>query len=64
MNSSNKRRWIFLAIIWIGYFVWEFFVQRWSAKEQTAVIRVDLILIIPVLTLSTIIVLFKIFKKR
>lgn len=54
----------FPSIIWVGYFVWGYFVQQWSAKEQTAVIRVDLIIIIPVLTLITIIVLYKNFKKR
>ena len=59
-----QRRWIVLVVVWASYLVWEYFVQQWSAKEQTAVIRVDLIIIIPVLTLSTIILLYKIFKKR
>ena len=62
MRKSNKIRLGFLVFIWLCYFFWEFQVETWAASETGAIIRVDLILIIPILTILTIYVLYKLLK--
>lgn len=59
----EKRRWIVLIVAWMSYFVWEYLGQQWSQNEETAVIRVDLIIIIPLLIIISSVVLFKNLKK-
>ncbi len=62
MKVTIKRRLLILITLWIAYFIWEYFVQQWSKSETTAVIRVDLILLIPILFIATIIVFYKNYK--
>ena len=45
------------------YLVWEGFVQYWAKDETTAVIRVDLILIYPVLLVLVFISVWQYFSK-
>ena len=62
MKRSNKIRLGILIFIWVCYIIWEIKVEKWVASETGAVIRVDLILIIPSLTILTIYILYKLLK--
>lgn len=50
-------------LLLIGWIIWEFYVWQWSKTEVGAVIRVDLIFIIPIILIMTTLSLRQIFKK-
>lgn len=53
---------ITLTIGWLSFLIWEYYVQQWAAQQQGggAIIRVDLIIILPALVMLTLWVLFRI----
>jgi hypothetical protein len=48
-----------------AYFIWELFVWFWARSEDIngAIIRVDLIIIYPILLIFTLISIYQFFKK-
>ncbi|MCF6348486.1 MAG: hypothetical protein L3J20_09340 [Flavobacteriaceae bacterium] len=64
MKKSHKYLIGFLVFSWISFIIWEIYVEKWAANETGPVIRVDLIIIIPVLLIITIFVLYKLFRKN
>lgn len=52
-----------IALI-ILYFIWEIVVQIDSRNDDTAIIRVDLLLIIPILFIFMVISLVQYFRKK
>ncbi|PCI07295.1 MAG: hypothetical protein COB73_08500 [Flavobacteriaceae bacterium] len=64
MKTSKKRRFLFLIALWLAYFIWEYFVQQWSKTESTPIIRVDLIIIIPLLLIATSVIFYKNYKDK
>ncbi len=65
MNSKTKYLIVVIAA-WTGYAIWEYYVHQWAAAQPPgggAVIRVDLVLLLPVLLAITALSLQKIFKK-
>lgn len=64
MNKNRKKRYLIILIaIWVLYGIYEFIVWRWSQNEIGAVIRVDLLIIYPLLLLLSIFLIFRFFKK-
>ena len=58
---------IALIVSWVGFVVWEFYVQQWienQSHEGGAIIRVDLIIILPALTMLTLWTLFRMKTER
>lgn len=52
---------VFLLVV---YAVWEIVVQIWAQNEDTAVIRVDLFIIYPILLILLLISLFQYIRKK
>ncbi|WLR58856.1 hypothetical protein [Guptibacillus hwajinpoensis] len=46
----------------MGWCIWEIYVWQWAKTQVGAVIRVDLLLIIPIVLIMTIISVIQIFK--
>ena len=61
---KNKKLWTTLVTIWVLFAIWEITVEIWAANEVGAVIRIDLILLIPILAIVSVIILFKIFRNK
>ena len=61
---KNKKLWTTLVTIWVLFAIWEITVEIWEANEVGAVIRIDLILLIPILAIVSVIILFKIFRNK
>ncbi len=65
---SDKVKYLLLIFTaWAGFGIWEYYVQQWAAAQPPgggAVIRVDLVLLFPVLLLITGWSLYQIFRKR
>ena len=62
--TKRKIIWlVILVILWSSYGIWEYHVTQWAKTEQTPVIRVDLVLIIPILIAFTVFTLYKLFRK-
>jgi len=55
---------ILLIALWIGYAFYELAVWEWTKNEIGAVIRADLVLIFPILILSSVLLLYFYFKKK
>ena len=58
-TALNSRPLITLSIIWTIYAVWELIVQTWSPESN---IRIDLLIIWPILGVLTVWKLFKVFR--
>ncbi len=56
---------IITIVLIIAYFIWELFVQIWakSQPEGGAIIRVDLLIIYPILLVLIIVSIYQYFKK-
>lgn len=48
----------------IGSIIWEYYVQLWTKTETGPIIRVDLVLILPVILLMVILPIMQIVKKN
>ncbi len=60
----TKVQWITIILI-IAYIIWEFIVQRWAAStHEDNMIRVDLVIIYPVLIIMIIISVYQYFKTK
>ena len=53
---------IILTSVWLAYFVWEYFVSEWAKSITTPIIRVDLIMIYPILFIITVIIIYILYK--
>ena len=65
MKNITKIQIATLVLI-VAYFIWEFSVWQWAktATEQGAIIRVDLIIIYPILLVLIVISIIQIIKKK
>lgn len=56
---------IFTILLIFAYFIWELFVWFWTKSEDISgvIIRVDLIIIYPILLIFTTISIYQFFKK-
>lgn len=52
---------ILLIIAWV---IWEFSVSKWAETESGPIIRVDLVIIIPIMLIMLLISLYQLFKKN
>lgn len=62
MKKITKIQKLTIALFLL-YIVWELYVQEWMKTEPTVPIRVDLMIIGPVLILMTILSIIQYFKK-
>ncbi|MBP1840452.1 hypothetical protein [Formosa algae] len=60
----KKKSKIILGICWLAFIIWEIIVMNWANAQDTAYIRIDLVIILPVLILFTIFMLFRIFRDK
>jgi len=65
LNNISKTQ-ITTLFLTAAYLVWEFFVWRWTASTevQGAIIRVDLIIIYPILFLLFMISIYQLIKNK
>jgi TRAP-type mannitol/chloroaromatic compound transport system permease small subunit len=65
MKRITKTQTVTLIVI-VAYFIWEYFVQQWiqTSKSTGALIRVDLVLILPILFVLILISLIQQIKKK
>lgn len=52
-----------LVIIWVVFLVWEYFVQQWAKDVNGPIIRVDLVLILPVLLIGSGVLIYQLVRK-
>ncbi|RFA35939.1 hypothetical protein CAI16_06850 [Virgibacillus dokdonensis] len=63
MKKITKTQVVTILLI-IGWMVWEYYVWQWSKTEVGAVIRVDLIFIVPIILIMVIISILQLLKSR
>ncbi|WFD10358.1 hypothetical protein [Tepidibacter hydrothermalis] len=63
MKKITKTQ-ITTIIFLISYGIWEFYVARWAATESGPIIRVDLVVIYPILILFIFLSLGQLFKRK
>lgn len=58
----HKYEIIALVVAWVSFLTWEYYVQQWAAQQQGggAIIRVDLIMILPALVMLSLWMFFRI----
>ena len=62
---KNSYKIAALIAAWLAYGIWEYYVQQWSATHAgEAVIRVDLIILLPGLIVLTCWMLLSIYRER
>ncbi|WP_435136043.1 hypothetical protein [Formosa sp. A9] len=61
---NKKRAIIILSVCWLAFIVWEILFMNWANQQGTAMVRFDLVVILPILILFTIFMLFQIYSKR
>lgn len=61
----NKKYYLFaIAICWTAFILWEIMVHQWAKNIEGPLIRVDLVLILPLMLLITAFSLFKAFSQK
>jgi len=55
---------LMLSGIWIIFLVWEIYVTEWSILNDKNIIRIDLLIILPIIQLITISTLIKAFNNN
>ncbi|AUJ24530.1 MULTISPECIES: hypothetical protein [Virgibacillus] len=63
MKKITKTQVVTILLI-IGWMIWEYYVWQWSKTEVGAVIRVDLIYIVPIILIMVIISILQLLKAR
>jgi len=60
-----KHKFEIMAIVvaWTSFIIWEYYVQQWAMTQKGAIIRIDLIFLLPALVLLTLWMGFKMKKK-
>lgn len=58
-----RIRQIIMLILWFGYFFWEWQVLKWTENVAGPIIRVDLLLIYPILFIGTLLAIYPTIRK-
>lgn len=51
-----------ICVVWITFLIWELYATQWAVVNNENLIRIDLLIILPVLLLITITALIRTFK--
>ncbi|WP_299884103.1 hypothetical protein [uncultured Lacinutrix sp.] len=54
----------FLILLWTSFIVWEILVNNWIQTLNQYILRIDLIIILPILILTTLYGIYQIIKKQ
>lgn len=55
---------IAIVVSWTSFLVWEYSIYQWAKNVTGAIIRVDLIILLPALVMLTLWMLFKMIKGK
>jgi len=55
---------VFLILIWASFFIWEWFVTKWLTKTSITILRIDLIIILPSLIITSFYSIHQLIKKQ
>lgn len=63
MKTAKNRLIIFtICVVWIIFLIWETLATKWAVANNENMIRIDLLIILPILLLITIDTLIRIFR--
>ncbi|PAQ12612.1 hypothetical protein CD798_18205 [Bacillaceae bacterium SAOS 7] len=63
MKKITKTQ-VMTIILILGYIVWEIYVRNWASTVSGPIIRVDLIIIYPILLIALLISIFQIITSK
>lgn len=62
--KNSKYVIVFLILIWASFFIWEWFISKWLTIAPNTFIRIDLIIILPSLIITSLYSIHQLIKKH